>query len=65
MNPKVMETMIKKYPIVFPDEVDSSVPAPSNDFKSIVTELLNKDPKQRIGSDQFENEILQHAYFEQ
>lgn len=63
-KPKVMENMIRKYPVIFPDEVDSSLPPANNDLKALIRELLTKDPAQRLGSDRCELEILQHAYFE-
>jgi len=59
-----MENLIKKYPVVFPDEVDNSLPPVNSDLKALIRDLLNKDPTQRLGSDQCEMEILQHAYFE-
>ena len=64
LKPRVMENLIKRYPVVFLDETDPSVPSPSEDLKTLLTEMLTKDPSQRIGSDQCEMEILQHAYFE-
>ena len=63
-KPKVMENLIRKYPVIFPDEVDSSLPAVNSDLKALIADLLNKDPAQRLGSDRCEMEILQHAYFE-
>jgi serine/threonine protein kinase len=39
--------------------------AANSDLKALLTEMLNKDPNQRIGSDSCEMEILQHAYFEE
>lgn len=57
-KPKVMENMIKKYPVIFPDEVDSSLPAVNSDLKALIRELLTKDPAQRLGSDRCELEIL-------
>jgi len=62
LKPQVMEALIKKYPITFP-EVSTETPAVSDDFKELVTELLSKDPNQRIGSDSCEIEILNHAFF--
>lgn len=58
LKPRVMEHLIKKYPVVFPDDVDSSKPAADADLKALLTELLTKDPDQRIGSDSCEMEIL-------
>lgn len=65
LKPRVMEHLIKKYPIVFPDEINSSQSAVNPDLKSLLTDLLTKDSDQRIGSDKCEMEILQHAYFEE
>lgn len=53
-----MENMIKRYPVVFPDDLDKSVPAPNEDLKALLTLMLSKDPNQRIGSDSCEMEIL-------
>jgi hypothetical protein len=53
-----MENLIKRYPVVFPDEIDSSIAPPSDDLKSLLTDLLCKDPNQRLGSDACEMEIL-------
>jgi hypothetical protein len=57
-KPKVMENLIKKYPVIFPDEVDSTIPAVNSDLKALIRDLLNKDPAQRLGSDRCEMEIL-------
>lgn len=57
-KPKVMENLIKKYPVIFPDEVDSTLPAVNSDLKALIRDLLNKDPAQRLGSDRCEMEIL-------
>lgn len=59
LKPRVMDMLIKRYPVVFPETDQDS------DLKALLTEMLNKDPHQRIGSDTCEMEILQHAYFEE
>ena len=58
MKNKVAEEFIKKYPVNFPVE-----PTNLDDLQDLITHLLIKDPLQRLGSDQMEQEILEHPYF--
>ena len=50
---------IKYYPVMFPEDQDP----PQEAFANLIYSLLIKDPLQRLGSDAFEAELLQHAYF--
>jgi len=44
---------------MFPEDQDP----PSEQFKLLILQLLIKDPLQRLGSDSFEKELLEHAFF--
>lgn len=44
LKPKAMEQMIKRYPVIFPDEVDPTIEPVSSEFKALINDLLNKDP---------------------
>jgi len=59
MQAKVTEEMIKKYPVHFPEEQEDI-----EDLIDLITNLLIKDPLQRLGSDGMESEVLSHAYFQ-
>ena len=54
----VIEKFIKYYPVHFPDEKKVS-----EDFRDLIMNLLIKNPIQRLGSDFYEGEILDHPYF--
>lgn len=58
-KPAVMKQFIKKYPVVFDEKSEKT----TSDLQDILEGLLTKDPNQRLGSDLFEKEILEHAYF--
>ena len=58
MKPKVTEEFIKKYPVLYPPE-----PKDIDVLQDLITNLLIKDPLQRLGSDKMEQEILDHPYF--
>ena len=58
MKYKVTEEFIKKYPVLYPPE-----PKDLDVMQDLITNLLIKDPLQRLGSDQMEQEILEHPYF--
>ena len=49
---------IKKYPVYFEEEekVDE-------DLHELIINLMIKNPLQRLGSDGYEKEVLEHAYF--
>jgi hypothetical protein len=36
--------MIKRYPVIFPDEIDPTLEPVSSEFKALINDLLNKDP---------------------
>jgi len=59
LKTRVTEEFIKFYPCMFPEDQDP----PSEDFSSLILHLLIKDPLQRLGSDSFEREMLEHPYF--
>ena len=50
---------IKFYPVMFPENEDNL----DENFKDLILHLLIKEPLQRLGSDSFEKEILDHPYF--
>ena len=58
LNYKGMQEFIKKYPVLYPPE-----PSNIDDLQDLITNLLIKDPLQRLGSDSMEQEILEHPYF--
>lgn len=60
LNVKCIPQLIQKYPVNFPTGMMFMF---NQDLQDCVGELLNKDHSQRLGSDQCEMEILQHAYF--
>ena len=45
---------------MFPEDQDD----PEENFKDLLLHLLIKEPLQRLGSDSFEREILDHPYFQ-
>lgn len=57
-NPKVMVQLILKYPVYFPEERPISP-----ELEQLILDLLGKDWGQRLGSERFETEILEHAFF--
>ena len=59
LKQQVTEMFIKHYPVMFPEDQDP----PSENFRQLILHLLIKDPLQRLGSDQFEQELLDHPYF--
>lgn len=79
-NYKIMQMLIKRYPVVFPDEtpkkqsqdimdigMDSvgglAEPMP-HEFHDLIRDLLSKDPRQRLGSEEFLSEFLNHPFFQ-
>lgn len=60
LKTQVTEEFIKFYPCMFPEDQDP----PSEAFSSLILHLLIKDPLQRLGSDSFEKEMLEHPYFQ-
>lgn len=77
-NSKIMQTLIKRYPVVFPD---TNIPAPSeiismgtmrqggysqampHEFHDLIRDLLSKDPSERLGSEEFIEELSNHSFF--
>ena len=60
LNPKVIADLIKGYPVIFPR---SSMFKYDADLFDCIQQLLEKEPSQRLGSESFEVEVLQHIYF--
>jgi hypothetical protein len=60
LNKKVVVSLIKQYPVVFPR---STMFKFEPDLNDCIQQLLEKDPIQRLGSESCELEILQHVYF--
>ena len=60
LKPQVTESFIKFYPVTF---LENQLNEPSENWKLLVLQLLIKSPLQRLGSDSFEKEILEHPYF--
>ena len=61
LKAQVSEMFIKYYPCMFPEDQEK----PEEAFQSLILHLLIKDPLQRLGSDSFEKELLEHPYFVQ
>eukprot|EP00347_Sterkiella_histriomuscorum_P002890 403366400 len=55
---KIMQILIKRYPVVFPEGTEVS-----QEFQEIVNDLLIKDIQQRLGSENLEREVFDHAFF--
>lgn len=53
---------IKKEEVIFPDKKKYKIDY-SDDFVDVVLKLLNKDKKQRLGSTNDIEELLEHPYF--
>ena len=51
---------IKHYPVMFPEDQDP----PEEAFQDLIFKLMIKDPLQRLGSDAFEKELLDHPYLQ-
>lgn len=59
LKAQVTEMFIKFYPVMFPEDEENN----DEDFKDLILHLLIKEPLQRLGSDTFEQELLDHPYF--
>lgn len=57
-----MYELIEKFPVKFPDPVKHKIPM-SDDVKDLISKLLEKDPKDRIGTDGGVDEIMEHPWF--
>lgn len=80
-NSKIMQHLIKRYPVVFPDadsnfnqqsrvtdtigEMDEGGlrEAMPHEFHDLLRDLLSKDSGERLGSEDFLEEIANHTYF--
>lgn len=62
-NQQTMYELIEKFPVKFPDPVKHKIPM-SEEVKDLISKLLAKDPKDRIGTEGGVNEILKHPWFE-
>jgi len=58
-----MYELIEKFPVKFPDPVKHKIPM-SEEVKDLLTKLLEKDPKDRIGTEGGVDEITKHPWFE-
>lgn len=54
--------LIRQGVIIFPDPVRHGIPM-SEELKDLITKLLDKDPKTRIGSKNDADEIVNHPWF--
>lgn len=61
-NQTTMYDLIEKYPVKFPDPVKHGI-LMSEPCKDMITQLLNKDPKKRIGYSGGIQEIVKHDWF--
>lgn len=61
-NQNTMYDLIEKFPVKFPDPVKHGIPM-SEDVKDLITKLLEKDPKKRLGHDGGIEEIISHRWF--
>ena len=74
--------MIRRYPVVFPDNEGGEQKTQSIDimsmgiesfggleqpmpheFHDLVRDLLSKDPSERLGSEEFMDEFVNHSFF--
>lgn len=56
---KVGLHLIKKYPLSFPRGVRDQ----ETDLKELIEQLTEKEYNDRIGSERFETEVLEHSFF--
>lgn len=62
-NQQTMYELIEKFPVKFPDPVKHKIPM-SEEVKDLISKMLEKDPKNRIGTEGGVDEIQQHPWFE-
>lgn len=62
-NQNTMYDLIEKFPVKFPDPVRHGIPM-SDEAKDMITQLLEKDPKKRLGYTGGIEEIKVHPWFE-
>lgn len=72
-----MQALIKRYPVVFPDDETAAAPttqdtigemhgqgeAMPHEFHELVRDMLAKDSHERLGSEDFLDEFVNHSYF--
>ena len=75
-----MQTLIKRYPVVFPDSEGPALSSEAVDimsmdhtgglakampheFHDLIRDLLPKDPSNRLGSEEFLEEFVNHPFF--
>lgn len=61
-NQNTMYELIEKFPVRFPDP-DKHKIVMSEEAKDLITKLLTKDPKERIGTEGGMDEIIGHDWF--
>ena len=57
-----MYDLIEKFPVKFPDPVKHGIPM-SDDARDLISKLLEKNPKERIGYEGGIEEIIAHPWF--
>ena len=62
-NQSKLANLIKSGSIIFPDPVRHKIPM-SDEVKDLITRLLDKNPKTRIGSNGDADEIINHPWFQ-
>jgi serum/glucocorticoid-regulated kinase 2 len=61
-NQNTMYDLIEKFPVKFPDPVKHGIPM-SDEARDLISTLLEKDPKKRLGYDGGIEEIIAHPWF--
>lgn len=61
-NQQTMYDLIEKFPVKYPDPVKHKIMM-SEEVKDLITQLLVKDPKDRLGTNGDVDEILAHPWF--
>jgi serum/glucocorticoid-regulated kinase 2 len=62
-NQQTMYELIEKFPVKFPDPVKHKIQM-SEEVKDLISKLLEKDPKNRLGTDGGLEDIISHSWFE-
>jgi serum/glucocorticoid-regulated kinase 2 len=57
-----MYELIEKFPVKFPDPEKHKI-IMSEEVKDLITKLLEKDPKERLGTNGEVEEIMKHSWF--
>jgi hypothetical protein len=75
-----MQTLILRYPVVFPDsdglpktsdpsgmngmqEIGGLAEPMPHEFHDLIRDLLSKEPTERLGSEEFLDEFVNHSFF--